>query len=296
METQEQYLPAKQDPSQLIALALDKGADPEILKKLMDLQERWEAGQARKAYVVAMTAFKQEAPAVLKKQDKVDFTSSRGRTAYNYANLGSIVQEISALLGKHELSASWGTDQQNNRVVVTCNITHSAGHRESVTLNGPIDDSGNKNPIQAVGSTVTYLQRYTLLAALGLATVEDDDDGRQGAGKTGQGKPPVATPQRKSEAKTEPVDSDLKDKLTMALAELIELRGLTSAEILNEHSKFTDKENKERFCDNLDDLFKSKKWPGSVYRKITEEIADIKKSRGIGQEDPFPESPESQGA
>jgi len=200
MENQEQYLPAKQDPSHLIALALEKGADPEVLKKLMDLQERWEAGQARKAYVTAMTAFKQEAPAVLKKHDKVDFTSPRGRTNYNYANLGSIIQEISALLGKYQLSASWGTDQKDNRVIVTCHITHGGGHRESVTLFGPIDESGNKNQIQAVGSTVTYLQRYTLLAALGLATIEDDD-GRQGAGKGG--KPTVATPQSKSAPKPE---------------------------------------------------------------------------------------------
>ena len=225
METQEQYLPVKQDPSQLIALALEKGADPEILKKLMDLQERWEGGQARKAYVAAMTGFKQEAPAVLKKHDKVDFTSSRGRTSYNYANLGSIVQEISALLGKHELSASWGTEQAANRVTVSCHITHVGGHRESVTLNGPIDESGNKNPIQAVGSTVTYLQRYTLLAALGLATIEDDDDGRQGASKVGQAKPTVAPPQRKSEAPPQPsqggdskIISDAQRKLFYAIA------------------------------------------------------------------------------
>jgi hypothetical protein len=156
----------------------------------MDLQERYEAGKAKKAYVVAMTAFKQEAPAVLKKGDRVDFQTSKGRTAYNYANLGSIVQEITAVLGKHELSASWGTSQNGLDVTVTCNITHVGGHRESVTLTGPVDDSGNKNRIQAVGSTVTYLQRYTLLAALGLATGEDDD----GRGGVPADKPHVQEP------------------------------------------------------------------------------------------------------
>ena len=176
-------------PNRLIALALEKQADPEIIKKMMDLQEQWEAGQARKAFVLAMTAFKQEAPAVLKKGDRVDFNSAKGRTTYNYANLGSIVQEISSILGKHELSASWNTAQEGNNITVTCHVTHSAGHRESVTLTGPADDSGNKNRIQSIGSTVTYLQRYTLLAALGLATGEDDD----GRG----GKPPVAMPQEK---------------------------------------------------------------------------------------------------
>lgn len=192
-ETQERYEVATQkNPEQLIALALEKGADPGTLEKLMDLQERWEAGNARKAYVTAMTGFKQEAPAVLIKGDKVDFSTSKGRTHYNYANLGSIVQEITSILGKFNLSASWETAQdEKNNISVTCHIIHEAGHRESVTLKGPADESGNKNQIQAVGSTVTYLQRYTLLAALGLATGEDDD-GR------GAGKPPVQQPARAS--------------------------------------------------------------------------------------------------
>ena len=174
-------------PARLVALALEKGADPDTLSKLLDLQQRWEAGEASKKYMAAMTAFKQEAPSVLRKGDRVDFTTAKGRTAYNYANLGSIVQEITAIMGKHDLSTSWSTAQEGRNVTVTCHITHVAGHRESVTLTGPIDESGNKNSIQAVGSTVTYLQRYTLLAALGLATGEDDD-GRQGAAP---GEPPT---------------------------------------------------------------------------------------------------------
>jgi hypothetical protein len=211
----------QETPNHLIALALDRQADPATLSKLMDLQERWEAGQARKAYVVAMAAFKQEAPAVLKKSDKVDFTSAKGRTAYNYANLGSIVQEISAILGKHQLSASWSTDQKGPDVTVTCNITHVAGHRESVTLTGPIDESGNKNRIQAVGSTVTYLQRYTLLAALGLATGEDDD-GRQGAEP---GKPPVSQPQAKSATASTQVDGDVCTVSGAFIVEVSEKKG-----------------------------------------------------------------------
>ena len=196
----------EETPNYLIALAIEKQADPNTLSKLMDLQERYEATKAKKAYVAAMTAFKQEAPAVLKKNDRVDFQTAKGRTAYNYANLGSIVQEITAILGKHELSASWGTQQEGVNVTVTCHITHIGGHRESVTLTGPVDDSGNKNRIQAVGSTVTYLQRYTLLAALGLATGEDDD-GRMGVDKD---KPhvPESAPQQS------PVEYALIDEIT----------------------------------------------------------------------------------
>jgi len=166
-------------PSQIMAMAVERSLAPETLSKLMDVQERWEANQAKKAYVEAMTAFKLEAPAVLLKDSQVNFTNkSGGKTQYTYANLGSIVQRITTLLGKHQLSASWSTNQANGGIAVTCNITHVSGHREAVTLEAPPDGSGGKNSIQAVGSTVTYLQRYTLLAALGLATGTDDDDGR----------------------------------------------------------------------------------------------------------------------
>jgi hypothetical protein len=58
---------------------------------------------------------------------------------------------------------------------VTCIVSHRLGYFEENTLVGPRDDSGNKNSLQQVGSTLTYLQRMTLKAALGLAASDDDD-------------------------------------------------------------------------------------------------------------------------
>jgi hypothetical protein len=59
-------------------------------------------------------------------------------------------------------------------IVVTC-ILSKGGYREENSLPGPADTSGSKNPIQAIGSTVTYLERITLKAALGLSATDDDD-------------------------------------------------------------------------------------------------------------------------
>jgi hypothetical protein len=173
-------------PAKLLALAIANQTPPETLAKLLDLQERWEANTARKEYVQAMSDFKKEAPPAIVKHSKVDFPSrgSGGRTSYNYANLGDVVQQITPLLAKHGLHAAWETaTPKDGPITITCHVTHSAGHRESVALSGPADNSGNKNAIQAIGSCVTYLQRYTLLAALGLATMEDDD-GRGGPERT----------------------------------------------------------------------------------------------------------------
>ncbi len=43
-------------PQQMLAIAVQQGADLQKLEKLMELQERWEKNQARKAYVAAMAA------------------------------------------------------------------------------------------------------------------------------------------------------------------------------------------------------------------------------------------------
>jgi len=162
-------------PAAMLAAAIEHGVDTATIGRMLDLQERYDAMQGRKAYVEAMTAFKRDVPSVLRKDARVDFTSSKGRTHYKHATLGGIVNQITTAMSKHGLSASWETKQATGVVTVTCHITHAAGHRESVTLCGPPDDSGNKNAIQMIGSSVTYLQRYTLLSALGLATGDQDD-------------------------------------------------------------------------------------------------------------------------
>jgi len=203
-------VPIDSSPQGMIMLALKEKADPEVLNKLMDLQERWDAKEAKKAYVEAMSAFKQDAPAVIQKDAHVNFSTAKGNTSYSHATLGNIIIQITSMLSKHGLSASWETHQADAHVKVTCHVTHSQGHRESTSLNGPLDDSGSKNKIQQVGSTVTYLQRYTLLAALGLATMDQDGDGSQGS-KAAPFKEPKAASKPRSKSKPEAPKSEPKE-------------------------------------------------------------------------------------
>ena len=156
-------------------LAIQEKTTPDVLDRLLDVQARWDAMQARRAYTEAMTAFKAECPSVIGKDAVVSYSGTR----YTHATLGHVVATVTPMMSKHGLSASWETRQESAEVWVTCHITHERGHRESTTLHGPEDTSGKKNPIQQIGSSVSYLQRYTFLAALGLATADMDDDGRK---------------------------------------------------------------------------------------------------------------------
>ena len=73
---------------------------------------------------------------------------------------------------------AWDVAHEAGMISVTCTLTHSMGHSESVTM-PPVapDNSGKKNSIQQVASAITYLQRYSLLAITGLAAKDQDDDG-----------------------------------------------------------------------------------------------------------------------
>lgn len=177
-------VPIQHDDAPMLAMiqsALERGVTPDVLDKLLCVQQRWEADKARKAYNAALAAFKAECPSVIAKTGRVDFTSSKGRTNYAYTPLSQVLDTVTPLLAKHGLNLSWQTTQPTpQNVLVTCCLRHAMGHCEETSLFGPVDLSGNKNPIQAIASTVTYLQRYTAIALLGLATAEIDDDGNQG--------------------------------------------------------------------------------------------------------------------
>jgi len=166
----------------LIRMAIDKNTDLDKLEKLLIIKERFDATEAKKAYHEAMAAFKENPPEI--ENDKfVSYTTRSGdKVEYNHAGLANTASLIVRELSKHGLSSSWPLHQEGERISVTCKITHSKGHSEETTLSGAPDTSGGKNSIQAIGSTVKYLERYTLLAMTGLATHEQEDDGR-GAGK-----------------------------------------------------------------------------------------------------------------
>ena len=76
------------DPSTLLVRAVDQGLDVDQLGKLMELQERWESNQARKAFNVAMATFQSLVPRITKAKT-VEFRSkSGGRVNYSYAAIG----------------------------------------------------------------------------------------------------------------------------------------------------------------------------------------------------------------
>jgi hypothetical protein len=164
---------APANPLQIIQQAVAGGVEAEQLGQLLDLQLRFQADEARKAYVAAMAAFKANPPTIWK-----DKTVQAGKATYSHVSLEFASKSIMEGLAANGMVHDWESDVVGGVVTVTCYITHEQGHRhKGATLTASPDTSGNKNGVQAIGSTTTYLQRYTLLMTTGLAVGGLDDDG-----------------------------------------------------------------------------------------------------------------------
>lgn len=155
--------------------ANDPNMDVAKLQALLAVKKEWEADEARKAFVTAFAAFKSEAVRIVKNKGITD-GPLRGK---RYADLFAVVDAVTPALSQHGLSASWAiTKDEKDWIEVECILVHTQGHIERRSMGGPPDVGGAKNAIQARASAVSYLQRYTFLASVGMTSADSDTDGK----------------------------------------------------------------------------------------------------------------------
>lgn len=170
-------------PMQMIDRALANNAGIDVLEKLFDLQVRFESNESRKAFNNAIADAKSEIKPIVK--DGHVFFQSKDKTKpdtdFRHETLAGIAKHIDPILAKYGLSYRYRSEQlEGGMIRVTCILSHRGGYSEETSLQGSRDDSGSKNNYQAVGSAVTYLQRYTIKLALGLSAAKDNDAGSAG--------------------------------------------------------------------------------------------------------------------
>jgi len=175
---QSNIVPLVQDqsnPMTLISTALASGASVETLERLMGLQERWQAGEARKSYGTAMNAAQGEMRPV--SQD-----ASNKQTSSKYATYHALNTALRPIYIKHGFALSFDTADTDRAdcVRIVCRITHKDGHTEIPHLDMPSDGKGAKGgdvmtKTHATGAAITYGRRYLLGMIFNIAVGEDND-------------------------------------------------------------------------------------------------------------------------
>ena len=162
--------------------AADPSTDLERLDRLATLYERMVSREAETKFNGALARLQPKLPML---EERGQIAGPDGSVRATYATWEDTVEVIRPILARHGFSLSFKPGRSPKGVpTVTGVLRHEAGHKEAAEIELPADASGDKNPVQAVGSTMSYGQRYVAKMLLNLVSRGEDDDG-QGAGQSG---------------------------------------------------------------------------------------------------------------
>lgn len=182
--------------SPLLRLAVEKSLSIEAIKELVQLHREEQDRQAARAFAQAMASFHEKCPPIPRKTENAQFTVTRAGTKRpsRYAALEDIDATIREPLAAEGLSRRWGSATiQDGMLTMDCIITHIGGHSESSSATMPVESKAGSSPQQKYGTAMAYVQRYSLIAALGLTTCHEDADGNQSESGAAIGEEQVRT-------------------------------------------------------------------------------------------------------
>lgn len=152
-------------------LARDPNVPVDKLERLIALQERVMAHNAESAFNVAFAEMQADIPTI-RERARTDKTT--------YATLEDIIGKVRPILSHHGFTISHRTEWPDKKTVKVVGIlTHRDGHARTSEFMADADQTGSKNAIQALGSSVSYGKRYTTKDLLCIVTTDEDDDGQQ---------------------------------------------------------------------------------------------------------------------
>ena len=177
VETKPLAVQGGSEVTHLIRIALEHGKDPTELYAILREERKQIAEQAFNA---AFAKFKAECPPIRRRSENTQFMVTRNGTkrASRYAALEDIDADTKEALTRNGLSYAWGdATVVGDSITMECVVCHVGGYKRSSCCTMPHESRAGSSPQQKYASTITYLQRYSLIAALGLTTCDDDVDG-----------------------------------------------------------------------------------------------------------------------
>lgn len=167
--TKELTLPENATVPEMVRYEISKGSiEPNVAQMMLELQIAWEKREAEKEFIAARARLK--FPAIAKRKRSVNS---------NYASWDSIQEIIEPILQLEGFTLSFtsGPPDDHDRIPITGKLSHRLGHSETGTLYQPIGAvSRGMNANQAMGSAVSYGQRYCAAMMLNLRFIDQDDD------------------------------------------------------------------------------------------------------------------------
>lgn len=167
-------VPGGKTPSDMIMAALSGGADLEKLEKLLDIQERWEKNEARKAFASCFAMAQSNIGSVIK-------TKFNAQTKSKYADLSDVIDTAKPEYTKEGFSVIFyeGDTPLSEHTRVYADVLHKSGHKETYHFDVPLDGKGiqgnaNMTKIHGKASSVAYGRRYLMCMIWNIPTADND--------------------------------------------------------------------------------------------------------------------------
>ncbi len=159
-------------------LALDPNVGVDKLERLIAMNERILAHNAKAAFNVAFTLMQAELPEIGERGEIM----VKGVLRSRYAKLEDIQAAIKPILKAHGFALRHRTEwpaEKASIIRIVGILSHAEGHSEESIFEAPADKSDYRTDIQSMGSTVSYGRRYTTLDLLNITTRGVDNDGQK---------------------------------------------------------------------------------------------------------------------
>ena len=125
-----------------------------------------------KSIIKALAEFQKLCPAI-----KKDSEAGSGNFTYKYGSLPHILEAIKPHLEKAGLTYTQSLSlNEGQRCIITTLYHIESGESLQSVIDIPDIELKGMNFYQSLGSGITYLRRYTLMALLGIVAEEDDND------------------------------------------------------------------------------------------------------------------------
>lgn len=163
-------------PMSLMQMAIDREGSIDVIERLAALQMQFTDREDKIAFRNAMTLFKDNMPKIVKGRT---VKNKAGEEMYKVTALEDVADPVMKSLVKLGITYRYKTaDLPDGRIRVTCilGLKGTAYEEEGSTLAAPPDVEGGKSPLKAVGSTTSYLEKYTLMASVGMHVYGTDPE------------------------------------------------------------------------------------------------------------------------
>lgn len=175
METQIEVTQEKNiSPAEMIREAVKGGADLDKLEKLLELQIKWEANEARKAFARDFAIAQANILPVLKKK-------ANKHTGSMYSDLSDVIETAQPIYTKEGFSVTFneGDCPKEGHARVLADVLHFLGHKEQYHLDVPLDGKGiegkaNMTAIHGKASSIAYGRRYLMCMIWNIPTADND--------------------------------------------------------------------------------------------------------------------------